>query len=371
MGVFAHLKLKPAHFLVAALALPLVACDDKADDQAAVPAADPDKQAILFTWEGLNDDPFIDAYTEKHGAAPEVAIFADEDEAYSKMLAGFVPDVMGPCTYEVPRWKEAGLLQPIDVSKIENWDKIPAAMKGMEGARPDENGDIYFVPHYWGNTSVTYNPELAPEYVGNESWDILFDPKYKGRVAVMDGVDDTVAFVAQYIGVDIYNMSDADWLKVQAKLKEVVANSRMVTSDPTTIQQAFASGELVAAMTWNDTYTLMKGEGLNVKYMREPKDQKIFTWVCGFSLNSKSNNVEKAYDIINDSLDMGASKYLITDWGYGTANSAAYNEFTAEEMAEMEMPADIPSFLQGTTFQVRIPNKDKVVQVWEEIRAGL
>ena len=41
---------------------------------------------------------------------PGTSIFADEDEAFAKMRAGYKPDVMGPCLYSLPRWKAAGLL---------------------------------------------------------------------------------------------------------------------------------------------------------------------------------------------------------------------------------------------------------------------
>ena len=66
---------------------------------------------------------------------------------------------------------------------------------------------MWFVPHYWGNTSLTIRTDLAPEYAKSQSWDILFDPKYKGRVSVLDGVDDTVPFIAHMIGIDAYHMS--------------------------------------------------------------------------------------------------------------------------------------------------------------------
>jgi spermidine/putrescine transport system substrate-binding protein len=75
-------------------------------------------------------------------------------------------------------------------------------------------GKVWFVPHYWGNTSLTIRTDLAPEYAKSQSWDILFDPKYKGRVSALDGADDVVPFVAHMIGVDAYTMNEADWQKV-------------------------------------------------------------------------------------------------------------------------------------------------------------
>jgi len=43
---------------------------------------------------------------------------------------------------------------------------------------------------------------------------------------VLEGVDDTVPFIARMIGIDAYTMSDADWQKVQAKLKDLTKQLR-------------------------------------------------------------------------------------------------------------------------------------------------
>src|SRR3954466_8465510 len=187
---------------------------------------------VLFQWEDYVDPPFLAEYQKTHNETPQTSIFADEDEAFAKMRAGFKPDVMGPCYYEFPRWQEAELLGRIGTAKLKNWEKLSPSLRALPGISAGQ-GKVWFVPHYWGNTSITYRTDLAPEYVGHESWNILFDPKYKGRVAVLEGVDDTVPFIAKMIGIDAYNMSPADWKKVQAKLKQVIGQVRFVSSDET------------------------------------------------------------------------------------------------------------------------------------------
>ena len=157
--------------------------------------------ASLFQWEDYMNPPFYADYQKRYGEKPDVVMFADEDEAFAKMRAGYKPDVMGPCYYEFPRWREAGLLQPIDTTKLKNWSKISPILRNLPGIGAGVN-KVWFVPHYWGNTSVTFRTDLAPEYVSSQSWNILFDPKYKGRVSVLDGVDDTVPFIARMIGID-------------------------------------------------------------------------------------------------------------------------------------------------------------------------
>ena len=87
--------------------------------------------ATLFQWQDYTAPAFYAEYEKAFGEKPATTIFADEDEAFSKMRAGFKPDVMGPCLYSLPRWKEAGLLAPIDTSKLKNWNKLTAAQEGV------------------------------------------------------------------------------------------------------------------------------------------------------------------------------------------------------------------------------------------------
>ena len=165
------------------------------------PGGDADRPVTLFQWEDYTDQAFLAEYQTTRREKPQTAIFADEDEAFAKMRAGFKPDVMGPCYYEFPRWREAGLLKPIDTARLKNWNKISATLRTLPGIDAG-NGRVWFVPHYWGNTSITIRTDLAPEYAQSQSWEILFDPKYKGRIAVLDGVDDVVPFIARMIGID-------------------------------------------------------------------------------------------------------------------------------------------------------------------------
>lgn len=323
---------------------------------------------LLFQWEDYMDPPFLTEYRQTYGVAPGVSIFADEDEAFAKMRAGFKPDVMGPCYYEFPRWQEAGLLQPIDTTKLNNWNRIAPVLRTLPGISAGE-GKVWFVPHYWGNTSVTVRTDLAPEYAGKDSWDILFDPKYKGRIAALEGADDTVPLIARMIGVDAYNMSDADWAKVQAKLKQLVPQLRLVTSDSTSLAQGLASGELVAAISWRIVYTTLKSQGVKVAYMNPPGG--MFTFVCGLVIHKDAKNYEKALALIDSSLSEEATHYIVEHIGEGPANVEALKTEPEDVLKKVELPADVDAFLRAGIFQRRLKNKEAIVNAWTEIRAGL
>ncbi len=61
------------------------------------------------------------------------------------------------------------MLQPIETAKLRNWNRISPTLRNLPGIDAGP-GKVWFVPHYWGNTSITFRTDLAPEYVGHPSW---------------------------------------------------------------------------------------------------------------------------------------------------------------------------------------------------------
>lgn len=322
---------------------------------------------VLLQWEDYVDPPFLSAYRKQYNETPRTSIFADEDEAFAKLRAGFKADVMGPCYYEFPRWRDAGLLRPIDTSRLKNWSKIPGRLRELPGIAAGP-GQVWFVPHYWGNTSVIYRTDLAPEYAGHESWNILFDPKYRGRVAALEGVDDTVPLVAKTIGIDAYNMDQTGWGKVQNRLKELAGQVRFVASDETSLAQGLASGELVAAISWRVVYRILKSEGKPVAYMEPPGGP--FTYVCGLVVAHDTKDYAKALALIDSSLSDEAADYTIRKIGDVPANISGLASVPDSVFSSLGLSRDTAAQLDRGTFQQPLKNKAEIVSAWSEIRAG-
>jgi len=350
-------------FVVLVAAIVFLRPSSRATSDAARPG-----QITLFQWEDYMNPPFLHEYERKYREDPKITIFADEDEAFAKMRAGFTPDVMGPCYYEFPRWQEAGMLQPIDTTRLRNWDKISPTLRNLPGISAGPN-KVWFVPHYWGNTSITFRTDLAPEYVKHPSWNILFDPKYKGRVSVLEGVDDTVPFIAHMIGIDAYRMTPQQWERVQDKLRELVPQTRTITSDDSALVQGLASGEIVAAMSWRIVYSTLRREGKPVAFMSPPGG--MFTYVCGLVMHKNPASAEKATALIDSMIGDEGATYTIESIGDEPANEGALIHEPDEVFARQGLNRDMEALLKSGIFQRRLRNKDEVISAWTEIRAGL
>jgi len=322
-------------------------------------------EATLFTWSGYEIEGLHGGYNKKHGVFPEFTFFADEDEAFQKMLAGFTPDVPHPCSYNVGRWREAGLLQPIDTSRLSNWGDVISSLKDIDGTQFD--GQQFFVPFDWGNTSILYRTDLVE--LEEESWSLMWDERYSGRLATFGSIDETVPYAAIYAGVDPYNMSDEDLKKVRELLRKQRPLIRFYASDETTIEQALAAGEIVAGSTWNGSVAALAAQGLPVAFLK-PKEG-IMTWVCGLTLHKDAPNIDKAYDLIDSMLSVEAGVTMLTEVGYGHANAKAFEKVDDATLEAVGLQRDVEAFLASGVFSRQFKNRDAVTAMFEEVKAGL
>jgi spermidine/putrescine transport system substrate-binding protein len=259
----------------------------------------------VFDWSGYEDPAFHEAFVEKHGFSPSFAFLADEEEAFQKLRAGFKADLGHPCSQSVPRWREAGLLEPIDPLRVTQWDQLNPELRDMPGFVHD--GKPYLVPFDWGNTALTYRTdEVPPEDVRSPR--IFADPRYEGKVSIPDNVDDACALAALATGVqDWITMTDEQFVAASEFLRRVHQNVRLYWMDNTDLSQAMAGGEVLIAWAWNETPTTLQAEGHPVAINKDT-EEGISTWVCGYAkLKGGEGSEDEVYDFLNAEVDARVS----------------------------------------------------------------
>lgn len=321
---------------------------------------------LLFGWAGFDDPEFWVAYTEKYGELPRFTFWGDQEEGIAKCMAGFKPDVLFPCNRKLKKWYDAGLIAPIDVSRLSNWDDVLDSLKNIEGTVFE--GNRVWVPTDWGHTSILFRTDLAPEYVDNDTYGILWDPKYKGKVACFDSLVDCVSIAAIMAGVDPFKYTDESLEKTREKMRELVQNIRYFSNDPTSLEQGLASGELVAASAWNESVVRLKEQGLPVKFM-DPKEG-VMTWVCGLSIGAYTQHYDKAHDMIDAMLDPRSGVYEMKTFGYGVSTKSAYELIDDETLRSLGLSKNPLDTLNKSIYQQQIDPEGKVQAMFDEVKAG-
>ncbi len=322
-------------------------------------------------WGGYDVADYFGPYMEKHGEAPNFSIFGGEEEALAKVRAGFAADVMHPCNYSVGRFVSAGLAEELDTSRLSNWKDIFPALQTADGVLVD--GKVMMAPADWGNSSIAYRSDLIDDdFKANPSWSIFYDDAYAGKVSMLD--NELVIQIGAMVGgmpySEAYSLS-GEALAEAAKTwgAKGVKTSRFMWSDPSEVQQAMASGEVIACYAWNDLVKNLKAEGIAVEYA-VPKEG-MFTWFCGLTmLNSGKADKALAYDFIDAWLSPETGKTLIEGSGYGHANMKSFEISNPDDVAAMGLSDPVAMMSEALLFRTptdEVQNEQN--KVWGDTKA--
>jgi len=322
-------------------------------------------------WGGYDSPDYFGSYLSKYGEQPNFSIFAGEEDALAKVLAGFAADVMHPCNYSVARFVNAGLTKEIDTSRLTHWPDVFPALQTAEGVVWD--GKVVMMPADWGNSSLAFRPDLMPaEFAENPTWAIFYDEAYTGKVSMSDNE------MAIIIGAMVGGMSYDEAYKLEGAALEAAAKewgtkavnvSKFLWTDSSEVQQAMASGEIFAAYAWNDLVANLRAEGIPV-VLAKPKEG-MFTWFCGLTLlNVGKADEQAAYDFLDAWLSPETGKALIEGSGYGHANMKAFEISDPEAIANMGITD--PVAMMADTLVFKTPTdavQEGFNKVWSDTKA--
>ena len=327
--------------------------------------AEEDGQINYFTWSGYELPELHASYVAKYGTSPGMSFFGSEEEALQKMRAGFLPDLSHPCVDQAPRWNNAGVLQPIDPTRLSNWPDMFASLHTMPGAVIDDQ--VYVAVCDFGLSSIIYRTDL---YEGEETWYMLYDPRYEGRICARNSnVNLTQALLI--LGEDPWNPTDEALEKAADLARQQRGLVRMYWDSQTDMEQAIASGECVAGYAWNEAMVHLTEQGVPVAYAN-PKEGAL-AWACGLArIKDAPGDEQMAYDFIDAWLSPETGKFLIEEYGYGHSNQKSFEIADPAIVANLGY-TDPEAMINDTIFFTALTPEqdDKQLKLWEEILAGM
>lgn len=331
---------------------------------APVLAADPD--LIVFDWAGFEDDGLLRGYVEQHGTGPTYTFFADDDEAFQKMVSGFKADVAHPCSQMVSKYRDAGLIEPWDVSRIPEFGNIEARFLDLE-IFADASG-VWYIPTDYAYTAIAYNTETVPaEDVA--SLQVFLDPKYAGRISLPDNTDDVWALALLATGVtDWTGIGEAEFQAAAEWLRAAHENVRTYWADPSELAQLMVSGEVQIAWSWNDSVALMRSENFPVGFQREAAEGAS-NWFCGYvNFKDGPGSEDKVYDFINSWLEPRSAQGLLDGFGYVHTNEVGMAAIPSQELVDAFVSPIDGTLLSQTPMDNSM--RERMLAEFEKVKAG-
>ena len=332
----------------------------------ALPAWSQDTNLTVMDWPGFDAPGLYADYEAKWGVKPHYEFVTSDDETFQKVNSGYRADVLKGCSQMVPKYREAGLIQPWDAARIPEIKNIDPAFLNSPVIQ-DKDG-IWMIPTDWGVTAVAYNSEKVPaEDVA--TLQIFTDAKYAGKTALPDAADDVWALAYLATGVtDWTNVSDAQFQAAADWLRAANKNVKAYFFSSTEMAQLMTSGDILVAWSWPDGINYLRKDGFPVGNQRTPKEG-ITSWFCGVvHLKSAPAGDDRAYDYINSWIRPAAAKILVDEIGYGHANAAGMKAFDPATLEQIGLGP-----VTGTAL-AQLPisgaQRERQVKEFENIKAG-
>ncbi len=324
----------------------------------------------LLVWEGYADPSFVKAFEEQHHCKVTASYMGSSDELTTKLNGGAASnyDVISPSSDVAGSIAMKGFAAPLDLSKIPSYSQLSPQLTGLPLVRV--KGQVYGVPFTWGPDPLLYDTSVFP--TPPDSWSILWDPKYRGRISVWDDLS-TLYMAAQMLGYDkpdpsqLYNLSDEQLEAVKKKLLELKPNIRKMWSTGGELTNLFQNHEVVAAMGW----PLMANQLRKVNFPVGETIPKENTtgWIDHLMITSGSENKDLAYEFLEYMIEAQTQKKVTDVTGYTPANPQAAQLMTADEVKSLHLD-NVDNYQKRLYFWQNVPRRAKYNEIWNEVKAA-
>lgn len=161
----------------------------------------------ILDWGYVHESAVLERFERRHDVVVEVETAANSASVIERMAREPVPDLVALGNYAVPQAIDQGLLQPLDVDRIDAYDTV---FDGLKRDYFDRNGKTYAVPRSFGQTPLCYHADRVE--TPPDSWKALID----GRVSPACARDDA-QMTALYLSVlDGFAVSDTPLSEVDS-----------------------------------------------------------------------------------------------------------------------------------------------------------
>ena len=260
------------------------------------------------------DESLISKFEEETGIKVLYETYDTNETMYQKVKSGSTNyDLVFPSDYMVEKMINEGLVQKIDFENIPNMKYID---KSFLNPIYDETNE-YSVPYMWGTFGILYHKKMVKEPV--DSWDILWNPKYKGNIMMFDSVRDTMGIALKKLG---YSMNTTDLKEINEAKDVLMKQKDLVLAYVNDEGKDRLLGEEVAMgiIYSGDAVTLMD-ENPNLDYAI-PKEGSN-KWVDAMCIPKTAQNKKEAELFINFLLDPENAKINAEYIGYSIPNEGA------------------------------------------------
>ncbi|MCR5674378.1 MAG: extracellular solute-binding protein [Lachnospiraceae bacterium] len=282
-------------------------------------------QVFVYNAGEYIDPDVIELFREETGIEVVYDEFESNEIMYAKVAAdGAAYDVLCPSDYMIAKLIDNDMLMKLD------WSELPNAQEYIgrqyyNSASAFDPANEYAVPYCWGTVGILYNKELVSAPV--TSWDVLWDPQYKGEILMQDSIRDAFMVALARRGFSINSVNpDEISLATQDLIEQAPLVQAYVIDQ---VRDKMIGGEAAMGVIYSGEAIYTQRENENLDYVIPDEGSNV--WIDAWVIPREARNAENALKWIDflcrPEIALMNFEYIT----YSTPNTAA------QEMIEDEL----------------------------------
>lgn len=330
-------------------------------------------QGGTFNWLTWSDHYFPEQLEEaatKFNIKTTPTLFSDNSEAFLKVqqVGGKQIDLVSGDALWVPRYYEEGLIEGFDLDALATAKNLFPVVKDFDFWQAD--GKYLAFPFGYSPVVVAYNPKYVSP--APDTWAALWDPKYKGKIAMELQPFDVMAMMGKSLGIsDAYNMTNDQIAQ---------AKQQLIDLKPNILKFVEQNTELVTLMTDESIWFATVNVGMEdrVKDAGGPEvktfvpKEGVVGWMDGEMLVKDGSNHDAAWAWLDkmETPEWIAQNFL--QYGRPLFNKAAYDLLVkqGEEDRARRYLFDRPEVVLSMTLKGPSANMEAYINAFNEALAS-
>lgn len=302
-------------------------------------------------------------FTRKTGIRVNYTTFDSNESLYSKLASGGANyDVIVPSDYMVSKLISENMVEKLDYNNIPNFQYIDKQFRSPAYDKKNE----YSVPYTWGVVGIFYNKKYVKEKV--DSWKILWNPKYSGKILMFDNPRDSFGIAQKILGYSYNSKVTSEWEAAANLLKKQKPLVQAYVMDQ--IFDKMSSGDAWLAPYYAGDAATLVADNPNIGFSIPTKEgTNFFVDCCCIPKGSTHKKEAEAY--INFLCDPEIAAANVKKIGYSTPETAAKKLLPKETVNN---PIFYPSqkIIDKSETFVNLPEDTNLMldTLWAEVKMG-
>ena len=176
------------------------------------------RELYIYTWADYISPEVVKAFEEANDCKIVIDTFDTNEAMYAKLKAGATGyDMMFPSSYMVKLMAKEGLIVPLDHTKCPSLRKN--FYKPYAKMLPEDPELKYGAPYSSSPTILFYDPKRIPAGVEMNTWAVLANPVFKGKISLLDDMREVIGAGLMSLG---YSINSTKPEEINAAVQQVL-----------------------------------------------------------------------------------------------------------------------------------------------------